>query len=271
MPPKENAPDKTGKDAKDAKGTAPAAPAAPPEPTEFNLLLMNPRFKYVTMGVTGLVIFTTLLVFLLYCIYVDKATQIIGAVSSMRGVLSYHNESYDLLPDKEIMATMENLLVIFVNQERMNKRAQHEIDQITKLLDKGWMPFGGFLFYFSPGTGQNQDTAVKACEATESTLAYIQSQEEEAFLESVATTNKKRYWIGLTKPSNHWEWITGEKLTTAYWAAGSPSASENSPKTCVEIQGGAPKLHAWGDVLCALTKNWICKLTPDPELSRIRP
>lgn len=79
--------------------------------------------------------------------------------------------------------------------------------------------------------------AKQKCESLGGYLATITSQEEQSFIETLNSSNK-RLWIGAYRDSNfNWQWVTNENWSYTNWGEGEPNNSSNvvSNENCVAI------------------------------------
>ena len=83
----------------------------------------------------------------------------------------------------------------------------------------------------------NWDTAKIQCETLGGHLATITSSEEQSFIESI-NSNNRRLWIGGYRDDNYnWYWVTGEPWGYTNWDDGEPNNSSNviSNEKCVAV------------------------------------
>ncbi|KAM8972735.1 asialoglycoprotein receptor 1-like [Pelodytes ibericus] len=174
---------------------------------------------------------------------------------------------------KEIDTAMQKLLADKTN-EKLQTDMQRVLSSLGKMYDRvkklqvngseadscpsGWSYFSFSCYYFSK-VGKSWGDSAKLCGAKEAHLAVINTEEEQAFLTSLASMTFT--WIGLTDVDGHWKWVDG----TSY---------ESTPKNWIEGQpdeyyghglgGGEDCAHLhhtgeWNDDHCSRTYRYACE------------
>ncbi|XP_078374852.1 lactadherin-like [Oculina patagonica] len=131
-----------------------------------------------------------------------------------------------------------------------------ELYGCSKACPSYWRPFGA-SFYAVISIPKSWTQAEAFCKLMDARLAKIESNEENTFIESIAsyTNVPYGYWIGLTDAGmeNHWKWSDGS-LLGLYTNWGTNEPNNINGEDCVTF------FHeSWYDYSCSLEIVFICE------------
>ncbi|XP_029773450.1 C-type lectin domain family 17, member A isoform X2 [Suricata suricatta] len=144
--------------------------------------------------------------------------------------------------------------------DHIRTKTNQSLVELWRLLDysritcpKGWLPFGGKCYYFSPNT-KSWDEARKFCQENYSHLVIINSPDEQTFL-AKAHGSPRIYWLGLTDRDREgdWKWLDGSPVTMSFWDPEEPNNIND--EDCASMNKGG----TWNDLSCGKTTYWICE------------
>ncbi|KAM4677698.1 asialoglycoprotein receptor 1-like [Discoglossus pictus] len=130
----------------------------------------------------------------------------------------------------------------------------------TQELDcpEDWTPFSLSCYYFSK-LGKSWEDSKKLCEDQKSHLVVINSNEEQVYVEQIAS--RQFAWIGLTDVDGQWKWLDGTNYdsTPKNWIVGQPDEYYGHG-----LGGGEDCAHLhysgeWNDDHCSRRYRYICE------------
>ncbi|XP_068212227.1 macrophage mannose receptor 1-like isoform X2 [Palaemon carinicauda] len=123
----------------------------------------------------------------------------------------------------------------------------------------GWTTFNRHCYYFND-LQQSWTEAEAGCEKNfSSTLASIESADENDFLKSYAVSMSKDFWIGLQDDGsgNDWHWLDGSDYEQYLnWAPNQPDDYQKN-EHCGELKRDG----TWNDLPCENSLGSVCKIT----------
>ncbi|XP_053260663.1 C-type lectin domain family 4 member A-like [Podarcis raffonei] len=188
----------------------------------------------------------------------------IDAAKTIRVFFVSHNQTLDALNDTEILGLAENLAGFLRDIKTRTTAVNVAIDNIIKLINGGWQPFKGRLFYLISHP-MGFDFAQSECEKLRTILPTIVTKEEELFIETIAKESSKGVWIGLKKDGLTWRWLDGTpyNANSSYWNELSKIPGPVLEE-CVEVlnECNTPGL-CWEDADCTDQRSPVCVMFPD--------
>jgi hypothetical protein len=118
-------------------------------------------------------------------------------------------------------------------------------------------------------TGQKWAIAERDCESEGGHLVVIDDEAENSLVKAVAeqsiTNNKSTHqltWIGLgdSVTEGEFRWVTGPKVTLAFWFPGEPNSLYNA-EDCVEVRATGE----WNDDRCDAPLSYVCECDGIPS------
>ncbi|XP_029441539.1 hepatic lectin-like isoform X2 [Rhinatrema bivittatum] len=156
----------------------------------------------------------------------------------------------------ELMALQSKVAMLssqFVEMKGILQKNAKE--SLCGYLSTDWEAFGGHCYFFYQSELNWMD-AKAMCEALNSTLAVINSAQEQYFISS--RCKNERYWIGLhdVNKEGDWEWIDGTDYNTSYkfWQENEPN-DYHCNEDCVHVW----LKGEWNDVHCTDECYAICE------------
>ncbi|XP_077157392.1 C-type lectin domain family 4 member K-like isoform X2 [Paroedura picta] len=191
--------------------------------------------------------------------------NLLMAMRDIRSSMIMSNTASKTMSDPQILNEARRLAIHLYRGNKKFKEVFKEIRDIEKKKKSGWIAFNGNLYYFSPLMNVYY-VAEKECEMNNSKLVYINSPEEEKFLERLVAAKRAPHWLGLFRQGNAWVWSNdGPVLPTAkFWKDRRPGPLSDLYKICAQIVPcGTATLKCWEDIICESYNNWICKMKPE--------
>ncbi|CAK6966182.1 CD209 antigen-like protein E isoform X1 [Scomber scombrus] len=114
----------------------------------------------------------------------------------------------------------------------------------------GWLPLGRSCFYLSKFR-LSWDEGQKNCTARGGSLAVISDQTLQTFL---TKKGDMKYWIGLRRQGDTWNWVNNNVLQQSYWSDDKPGGD------CGVLSSGQPAKKNWMKAPCESYTYFICQL-----------
>ncbi len=96
------------------------------------------------------------------------------------------------------------------------------------------------------------------CESNGDDLASVQGEEEQAFIEILASAvDAENLWIGFHDQNNEgsFEWTDGSAESYTNWEAGEPN--DENGEDCTKLQENIS--YRWNDAICTYTSTFVCQ------------
>lgn len=114
----------------------------------------------------------------------------------------------------------------------------------------GWIPLGRSCFYLSRFR-LSWDEGQRNCTARGGSLAVISDPTLQTFL---TEQGQMKYWIGLRRQGDTWNWVNNTVLQQSYWSDAEPKGD------CGVLSSGEPAEKNWMKARCEVYTYFICQL-----------
>ncbi|XP_039198434.1 C-type lectin domain family 4 member M-like isoform X4 [Crotalus tigris] len=197
---------------------------------------------------------------------VEKAKRepLRNAVAQIRKFMISRNAEYDVLNDTDLIVEAEKVARQLIPWSQKIQEIRIEIADLHHKLNHNWQAHNGHLYLFSYEKLNFQDT-IKLCNKSQASIADVQDDDEERFLEHATKHKYGSYWIGLYYINRTWRWVMPDSLPQkTYWMEDEPYR-HGRPK-CTRLQNKCnTQLACWYTVDCVNEGRGICKRKPETK------
>ncbi|XP_039198431.1 C-type lectin domain family 4 member M-like isoform X1 [Crotalus tigris] len=243
----------------------PSSPEKPPRtPSKLELCLAS--YNCATLGILMLFSLSLYTLWYISLCAVEKAKRepLRNAVAQIRKFMISRNAEYDVLNDTDLIVEAEKVARQLIPWSQKIQEIRIEIADLHHKLNHNWQAHNGHLYLFSYEKLNFQDT-IKLCNKSQASIADVQDDDEERFLEHATKHKYGSYWIGLYYINRTWRWVMPDSLPQkTYWMEDEPYR-HGRPK-CTRLQNKCnTQLACWYTVDCVNEGRGICKRKPETK------
>ncbi|XP_039198414.1 CD209 antigen-like protein C [Crotalus tigris] len=215
----------------------------------------------VILWASTLMFISSLILCTLYYVHLNRITQTIQAMETIRSFLTAQNQTKEEMNDTTVLGVAIALVKELEFSLKEMEEIEESIEMIKEKKESGWKGFEGHLYYISESTMIFPE-AILECKDLDSVLAPILDLKTEHFAEFMTQFSRVGVWIGLWKEKS-WTWVhDNSTLKKGFWKRGAPKGRN----LCVEIgKDCTSKGQCWNNIACDQTKHALCRLAANPR------